>query len=99
MLYYAEETGVHVTNKPYTTPPLPRRLKVHEGTVISTTVQKSRTTYTLRNVKDEAFDVLVEYQKRISPEAKLSVECHGVKQAEELKAGVRYASSWQRRRR
>ena len=28
MLYYAEETGVHVTNKPHTTPPLPRRLKV-----------------------------------------------------------------------
>lgn len=92
MLYYAEETGVAVKALQTRLRDHRDRLLIAKGVATARTWQSMTTTYTLRNVKNEEFTVLVEYQKNLdsSSECKAEIGGEAAKPSEELQNGLRY---------
>lgn len=92
MLYYAEETGVAVKALQTRLRDHRDRLLIAKGVATARTWQSMTTTYTLRNVKNEEFTILVEYQKNLDASAECKAEVSGeeAKPTEELQNGLRY---------
>lgn len=93
MLYYAEETGVYVKAQATGSREFRESLAIGKGTATIKSWNMAETTYTIRNVKDEAFTILLEYQKTLDPtsECVCKVGDAAAKPVEELQNGLRYS--------
>ncbi|MEV8955171.1 hypothetical protein, partial [Klebsiella quasipneumoniae] len=69
------------------------RLIIAAGVGTARSWQSMTTTYILRNVKDEQFTILLDYQKGLAPtsECVCTAGKESIKATEELAAGLRYS--------